>query len=98
MIQPVNTLTPKVLFKGHSNPSMVPVSRLTEKRLAIASAGGVSAATAAVTTLIARSYTAFWKHAASFGLGAGLVTMMFMCPSFLYKAGFNCTNNKNENA
>lgn len=98
MIQPVNALTPKVFFKGYSSSSMVSASRLTEKRLAIASAGGVSAAAAAVTTLVARSYTAFWKRAASFGLGAGLITMMFMCPGFLYKAGFNCTNNSNSNA
>lgn len=94
MIQPVNALTPKVFFKGHNSPSAISVSRMTERNLAIANAGGVSAAAAAATTLIARSYTALWKHAAAFGLGAGLVTMMFMAPKFLYQAGFNCTHKK----
>ena len=95
MIQPVNAFAPKVFFKGHNNTPTIPVTRLTEKHLAIANAGGVSAAAAAATTLIARSYTALWKHAAAFGLGAGLVTMMFIAPKFLYQAGFNCTQNKN---
>ncbi len=95
MIQPVNALTPKVFFKGYNNPSALSVSRMTERNLAIANAGGISAAAAAATTLIARSYTAIWKHAAAFGLGAGLITMMFMAPKFLYQAGFNCTHKKN---
>lgn len=85
MIHPVNALAPKVLFKGQLNGSENPVNRRTERRLAILNAGGISAVTGAVTTAIARSYTSTWKHAAMFGLGAAAVTMMFVCPRFLYK-------------
>ena len=87
MIHPVNALTPKVLFKGQLNGSENPVNRNTERRLAVMNAGGISAVTGAVTTAIARSYTSTWKHAALFGLGAAAVTMMFVCPRFLYKSG-----------
>ena len=43
----------------------------------------------AVTTAVARSYTSTWKHASYFGIGAAFVTMMFVCPRFMYKSGIN---------
>lgn len=89
MIQPVNALAPKVLFKGQHSEFENPVNRKLEKRLAIANAGGISVAAGALTTIIARSYTSSWKHAGYFGLGAALITMMFICPRFLYKSGIN---------
>ena len=89
MIQPVNALAPKASFKGAYSEFKNPVNRRTEKRLAILNAGGISVAMGAVTTAIARSYTSSWKHAGWFGLGAAAVTMMFVCPRFMYKSGIN---------
>ena len=89
MIQPVNALAPKVSFKGQYSDFKNPVNRCTEKRLAILNAGGISVAMGAVTTAVARSYTSSWKHAGWFGLGAAAVTMMFVCPRFMYKSGIN---------
>ena len=89
MIQPVNALAPKVFFKGRKNELDNPVNRKLEKRLAILNAGGISAVAGALTTAIARSYTASWKNAGMFGVGAALVTMMFICPKFMYKSGIN---------
>ena len=94
MIQPVSALTPKVLSRG-SNLSN-PVNRRTEKRLAILNAGGISAVAGALTTVIARSYTASWKHASFWGVGAGLVTMMFICPRLLYRSGINSYKKERE--
>ena len=94
MIQPVNALTPKVFFKGRKNELDNPVNRKLEKRLAILNAGGISAVAGALTT--ARSYTASWKNAGMFGIGAGFVTMMFICPRFMYKSGINSYKKEKE--
>lgn len=96
MIQPVNALAPKVFFKGRNNELDNPVNRKLEKRLAILNAGGISAVAGALTTAIARSYTASWKNAGLFGVGAGLVTMMFICPRFMYKSGINSYKKEKE--
>ena len=89
MILPVSALTPKATSKGEYSEFKNPVNRKTEKHLAILNAGGVSAAIGAVTTAVARSYTSTWKHASYFGIGAAFVTMMFVCPRFMYKSGIN---------
>ena len=89
MILPVSALTPKATSKGEYSEFKNPVNRKTEKHLAILNAGGVSAAMGAVTTAVARSYTSTWKHASYFGIGAAFVTMMFVCPRFMYKSGIN---------
>lgn len=73
-----------------------PVNRKLEKRLAILNAGGISAVAGALTTAIARSYTASWKNAGMFGIGAGFVTMMFICPRFMYKSGINSYKKEKE--
>ena len=96
MIQPVNALTPKVSFKGQYSEFQNPVNRQTEKRLAILNAGGISVATGAVTTAIARSYTSSWKHASWFGLGATAITMLFVCPRFMYKSGIKSYTKEKE--
>ena len=89
MILPVSALTPKATSRGEYSEFKNPVNRKTEKHLAILNAGGVSAAMGAVTTAVARSYTSTWKHASYFGIGAAFVTMMFVCPRFMYKSGIN---------
>ena len=92
MIQPVNALAPKVFFKGRNNVS--PEGKRTERNLAVANAAGISTVAGALTSVIARSYTATWKNAALFGLGGGLITMMFICPKLLYKAGINTSQSE----
>ena len=88
MIHPVSALTPKAQFKGQfSDSERNPVNRKMERRLAILNAGGISAVAGALTTVIARSYTSNWKHAGFFGTAAGIATMLFVCPRFLYRSG-----------
>lgn len=93
-------LRPRTIFRGNDSGEVnckggkipktpVGLNRAFEKKLAVLNAGGISAAAGVVTTVIARSYTATWKNAGLFGLGAGFITMMFICPKLLYKSGFN---------
>ena len=95
MIQPVNALAPKVLFRGETvNDPKESIKRETKKRIAIVNAAGISVVLGAATTAIARSNTSSWRHAGYFGIGAGLVSMMFLVPGFLYKSGINITKPK----
>ncbi len=84
MIQPVNALTPKVSVKGREYGN--PVSRKTERRLAIMNAGGLSVVAGAVVTAVGRSFTSSWKSAGLIGVGAGVLSMGFLCPHLLYKS------------
>jgi hypothetical protein len=85
MILPVNALTPKVLFRGDESREAAKMQ--TKKRVALFNAAGISAILGAATTAIARSNTSSWRHAGYFGIGASLISMMFLAPGFLYKAG-----------
>ena len=98
MIQPVNALSPKVLFRGDEiNQSRIASEGKTLKtRLALFNAGGISVGLGAATTAIARSNTSSWKHAGYYGVGAALVSMMFLVPGFLYKAGLYTTKNADK--
>lgn len=96
MIQPVNALAPKVYFKGQSNDFLKSEGKRTERNLAIVNATGISTVAGALTSVIARSYTATWKNAALFGLGGGLITMMFICPKLLYKSGIYTSKTEKE--
>ena len=97
MIQPVNAFTPKVLLRGENlNESKESVKKETRKRLALANAAGISIVLGAATTAIARSNTSSWRHAGYFGIGAALVSMMFLGPGFLYKSGINTTKSTDK--
>ena len=89
MIQPVNALTPKVLFKGELGNYENPVNLRVEKNIALINAGGISTAIGAAMMAVSRSYTSGWKQAGLIGLGAAALSMMFIAPRFLYKAGIN---------
>ena len=92
MIQPVNALTPKVLFRDETfKDPKESAKKETRKRLALANAAGISVVLGAATTAIARSNTSSWRHAGYFGIGAALISMMFLGPAFLYKSGINTT-------
>ena len=92
MILPVNALTPKVLFRGDESKEAIKTQ--TKKRVALLNAAGISVILGAATTAIARSNTSSWKHASYFGIGASLISMMFLAPGFLYKAGVGVTKKK----
>ena len=92
MIHPVNALTPKVLFRGKpTSDSVESAVNRTKKRVALINAGGISVILGAATTAIARSNTSSWKHAGYFGIGAAIISMMFLGPGFMYKSGINTT-------
>jgi len=95
MILPVNALTPKVLFKGDDARESAKLQ--TKKRIALFNAAGISAILGAATTAIARSNTSSWQHAGYFGIGASIISMMFLAPGFMYKAGIGI-NKKNKQA
>ena len=92
MILPVNALTPKVLFRGDDTKEYA--KQQTKKRVALFNAAGISAILGAATTAIARSNTSSWRHAGYFGIGASLISMMFLAPGFMYKAGIGINKNK----
>ncbi len=96
MIQPVNALAPKVYFKGQNNDSAKNEAKKTKRNIALINAIGISTIAGAFTSVIARSYTATWKNAGLYGMGAGLLTMMFICPKLLYKAGFYTSKAEKE--
>ena len=89
MIQPVNALTPKVLFKGEFEDFQNPVNSRVEKNIALINSAGISTAIGAAMMAISRSYTSSWKHAGLIGFGAAALSMLFIAPRFLYKAGVN---------
>lgn len=96
MIRPVDALAPKVYFRGQSGNYENLANREMEKKLAIANAAGVSAVMGAATTAVSRGAVSSWRHAAGIGVVAGGLTMMFMAPFFLYKAGIKSFTNEKE--
>ena len=88
MILPVNALSPKVAVRGNVSGNSSPKDKAA-RNIALINATGISTVIGAVTTVAARSYTSGWGHAGLFGAGATLLSMMFIGPRFLYKAGFN---------
>ena len=94
MVQPVNALTPKVLFKGQVGDSKEEKIKRFRRNIAIADAVGVSAVTAAVTMAVSRSYTSSWQGAGGIGLGAGAILLAVLTPHYLKKAGINTKYSK----
>ena len=92
MIQPVSALSPKV-FRGSVNNKNA-LNKDVEKRIAIINSIGMSAAMGALATLASRSYTATWRGAGACGIGAMMLSMMFVLPRFLYKAGIHTSGEK----
>ena len=89
MILPINALSPKVVVRGGVRSSERTPQSTFARNIALVNATGISTVIGAVTTVAARSYTSGWKHAGLMGVGATLLSMMFLGPKFLYKAGFN---------
>ncbi|MBR1776514.1 hypothetical protein IJ750_05530 [bacterium] len=97
MIRPVDTLSPKVLFKGQTDDYKNSVSaKETKKRVAIVNAAGFSVVAGGLTTIVSRSYTSNWKNAGFIGVCTAAVSMLFLLPQFLYKSGVNLSKNKGQ--
>ncbi len=89
MIQPINALAPRVLFKGQFDDYKQPTKLNTQQKLAFINAAGISTVAGALTTIIARTYTSSWKHAGFFGVATAVLGMLFLTPRFLYKTDIN---------
>ena len=87
MIQPINTLTPRVGFRG--SKGTYKGKGLTNSQIALANAGGIAAAAGGITTIVARSYTNSFYHAGLLGIFGALLTMFFMTPHLIEKIGLD---------
>ena len=88
MIQPVNTLTPRVGFRGANQPNSKKKG-LSDSQIALVNAGGIAAAAGGLTTIVARSYTNSFAHAGVLGVFGAFLTMFFMTPHLIEKFGIN---------
>ena len=88
MIQPVNTLTPRVGFRGANQPNGKKKG-LSDSQIALVNAGGIAAAAGGLTTIVARSYTNSFAHAGVLGVFGSFLTMFFMTPHLIEKFGIN---------
>lgn len=87
MIQPINALTPRVVFRGPEVKNGKRSNGLSESQTALINAGGVAAMAGGVTTLVARAYTNSFAHAGVLGAFGALLTMFFMTPHLIDKIG-----------
>lgn len=88
MIQPINTLTPRVGFRG-SNGTLTKKTGLNDSQVALINAGGIAAAAGGLTTIVARSYTNSFAHAGVLGVFGAFLTMFFMTPHLIEKIGLS---------
>ena len=96
MIQPVSALAPKVFFKGEHQEIKNPVSLRVEKNIALINSAGISTLIGILMTAISRGYTNSWGRAALLGAGFSTLSMTFIAPKLLYKAGINSYTKKHE--
>ena len=86
MIQPINASTPRAVFRG-SNRAYERSKLSPEAKVALVNAGGIASLAGGVTLLTARAYTNSFAHAGVIGLCVAFLTMFFMSPQILEKAG-----------
>ena len=89
MIQPINALTPRVVFRGPNEKNGKKSKGLSDSQVALVNAGGVAALAGGVTTLVSRAYTNSFAHAGVLGAFGALLTMFFMTPHLIDKIGFS---------
>lgn len=90
MIQPINTLTPRVGFRGPNETySKKKTQGMTDSQVAIVNAGGVAAVAGGLTALVARAYTNSFAHAGVLGVFGAFLTMFFMTPHLIDKLGLS---------
>ena len=89
MIQPVNALTPRVGFRGSNETYKVNMKNLGASNVAVINAIGVALAAGGLTTTVARAYTKSWSQAGVLGIFGAFLTMFFMTPHLIDKAGLS---------
>ena len=85
MIQPINTLTPRVGFRGSNGAYGTKTGIGRDSSVALINAGGVALAAGGITTTVARAYTKSWAQAGVLGLFGAFLTMFFMTPHLIEK-------------
>lgn len=95
MIQPINALTPRAVFRGKDGTCEKTFKGQT-KPTALGNAAGIAAATGGVTTLFARSYTPSWAHAGILGVCGAFLALFFMTPQLIEKSALNKYAQKSE--
>ena len=88
MIQPINALTPRVVFRGDYGNLVASPTKSTSNKIAVANALGIAAAAGGLTTLVARAYTNSFAHAGVLGVFGAFLTGFFMTPHLIEKIGF----------
>ena len=83
MIQPINTVSSKVYFKGSQRSK----NKLNESEISLINATGVAAAVGGITTIVTRCYTNSFAHAGVLGIFGAFLTMFFMTPYLIDKIG-----------
>ena len=97
MIQPVSALTPQAVFRGSNGAYLRSSKKLSSNsKIALLNAGGVSAAVGGLTMAVSRAHTTNWAHALVLGLFGSLLSMFFMTPQIIEKAGEGVASYKGE--
>ena len=87
MIQPVNALSPRAVFRGSAKSyASKKSSGLSDSNIALLNAGGVAAAVGGITTAVARGYTSSWAHSAVLGMFGAFLSLFFMAPQLIEKS------------
>ena len=97
MIQPINTLTPRIGFRGSSSVYKTNSQAPKDSRVALINASGIAMAGGGFATLVARSYTNSFSQAGVIGLFSSLLTLFFMTPHLIDKMGVNHLAKKSIN-
>ena len=94
MIQPINTLTPRVGFRGSNGAYGTKTGIGRDSSVALINAGGVALAAGGITTTVARAYTKSWAQAGVLGLFGAFLTMFFMAPHLIDRFGLSKAGKK----
>jgi len=96
MIQPINALSPRAVFRGQSGTYRGTSQGISNSKIALLSAGGLAAAAGGLTTIVARAHTNSWPHAAVLGACGAFLSLFFMTPQLIEKSGINSYARKGE--
>lgn len=94
MIQPVNALSPRAVFRGKNGAYGKRSQGTSNSNIALINAGGIALAAGGLTTAIARSYTPNWGYAGILGLFGSFLTLFFMTPQLIENSGKKHLENK----
>ena len=95
MIQPVNALTPRAVFRGNGTYEGTSAKK-HPNTTALINASGLAALAGGITTIVARSHTSNWLHASVVGLCGAFLALFFMTPQLIEKTNTSNLVKKNE--